>query len=142
MKESNYQHLDEYLKLYPFPQNIVDAAERVATWDQYRKNIIEECGVVIFVFGNKSDSGTITDADGVFKEFEIARQKGKIVIPIGITGGASKKLFDAIASDYDAYFGKYPDTKNLFFRLGNNSTPLADVPNILSEILKTIIGRS
>lgn len=48
-----YRHIDKHLSLRPFPQGVVDAAERKARWKKYREDILEEAGIVVFLFGNK-----------------------------------------------------------------------------------------
>lgn len=52
---SKYKHTDEYLCLRPFPQGIRDATERQNVFTQYRKDMISDTGVAIFMFGNKQD---------------------------------------------------------------------------------------
>ena len=48
--------------------------------------MISEAGVCIFIFGNKLDNGDVVIADGMMEEFQIAKERGKIIIPIGCTG--------------------------------------------------------
>ena len=52
----------------------------------YRDQILSECGVGIFIFGNKVVDGKIVIGDGVIEEFEIAKSRGLKIIPIGSTG--------------------------------------------------------
>ena len=96
-----YRHVDEHLCLRPFPQNIIDPVEREKRWKKYREDMLEETGISIFMFGNKTDaaSSRIVVADGCIKEFEIAEEKGNIIIPIGSTGYAAKMIFDRVKAD-------------------------------------------
>ena len=53
------------------------------------------------MFGNKRDkaTGNIVEADGCIQEFEIAKAKGNLIIPIGSTGYAAKTIFDRVKAD-------------------------------------------
>ena len=58
------------------------------------------------MFGNKKDAktGTIIEANGCIQEFEIAKTKGNIIIPIGSTGYAAKSILENIKNDITNYF--------------------------------------
>lgn len=108
-----YRHIDEHLCLRPFPQNISDPTERAEKWKKYREEMLAETGVSIFMFGNKKDAetGSIIEANGCMQEFEIAKSKGNIIIPIGSTGYAAKTILETVKKDmanYD-YLSKYID---------------------------------
>ena len=96
-----YRHVDEHLCLRPFPQNISDPVERAERWKKYREGILDETGISVFMFGNKRDkaTGNIVEADGCIQEFEIAKAKGNLIIPIGSTGYAAKTIFDRVKAD-------------------------------------------
>lgn len=96
-----YRHVDEHLCLRPFPQNISDPIERAERWKKYREGILDETGISVFMFGNKRDkaTGNIVEADGCIQEFEIAKAKGNLIIPIGSTGYAAKTIFDRAKAD-------------------------------------------
>lgn len=102
---SKYKHIDEHLGLFPFPQNIRDGAEREKQFEEYRKNIIDENGVIVFLFGNKKDlcDNTII-SDGCMQEYAIAKEKGKTIIPIGSTGWAAREIL----SDMEMHISDYP----------------------------------
>lgn len=108
-----YRHIDEHLCLRPFPQNISDPTERAEKWKKYREEMLAETGVSIFMFGNKKDAetGSIIEANGCMQEFEIAKSKGNIIIPIGSTGYAAKTILETVKNDmanYD-YLSKFID---------------------------------
>ena len=108
-----YRHIDEHLCLRPLPQNIIDPTERAEKWKKYREEMLAETGVSIFMFGNKKDAetGSIIEANGCLQEFEIAKAKGNIIIPIGSTGYAAKTILENVKKDmanYD-YLSKYTD---------------------------------
>ena len=111
---SKYKHTDEYLCLRPFPQGIRDATERQNVFTQYRKDMISDTGVAIFMFGNKQDltnPSKIINAPGCWEEFCIARDNQNIIIPIGSTGFMAKEIFDEVKANMDdyKYLEKYMD---------------------------------
>ena len=111
---NKYKHTDEYLCLRPFPQGIKDATERQKVFTQYRKDMISDTGVAIFLFGNKkdpTDSSKIINAPGCREEFSVARDNKNIIIPIGSTGFMAKEIFDEVKANMDdyKYLEKYMD---------------------------------
>lgn len=101
---SKYKHTDEHICLRPFPQGISDVNDRKAKWRKYREEILSENGVAIFMFGNKKGSdGNKVIADGCLQEFEIAKEKGCAVIPIGSTGDAAQKIFEEVKREKEKY---------------------------------------
>lgn len=101
--ESKYKHVDEHLCLRPFPQIASGNAPLGELWKKYRENMIEQAGIAIFIFGNKKVDDNIVVADGMLKEFDIAFSLGKIIIPVGITGGAAAKIHGIIKQNIEQY---------------------------------------
>ena len=106
---SKYKHVDEHLCLRPFPQYVPDPKSLPALWTQYRKEMIAESGISVFMFGNKyikNEGGTNTElvvASGMIEEFRIAKENASIIIPIGSTGWAARQIFDEIEKNIDSY---------------------------------------
>ena len=99
-----FRHVDEHLCLRPFPQNISDPTLRAERWKKYREDILDETGISIFMFGNKKDgSGNIIEAKGCIQEFEIAKEKGNLIIPIGSTGYVAKHIIDIVKASIPEY---------------------------------------
>ena len=128
-----YRHVDEHLCLRPFPQNISDPVERAKRWKIYREDILKETGVSIFMFGNKRDSssGSIIEADGCIQEFEIAKEKDNVIIPIGSTGYAAKTILDEIKGN----ISEYPYLKAYLAQL-EAETDIDELIRIIVEIIK------
>lgn len=132
-----YRHVNEYLCLRPFPQNIADASKRKAHWTKYRKDILEEVGIAVFIFGNKtirdpSGREAVVDADGCIQEFEIAKSLDRVIIPIGSTGYAAKKIYDEVRRD----ISKYPYLVDFIDRLGTETEP-SKLASIVVEIVNS-----
>lgn len=103
--ESKYKHMEEFLCLRPFPQNIDDSEEKRDSHTKYRRTILEEVGISIFIFGNKMADGDVINATGCQEEFEISKEMGKIIIPVGSTGYAAKAIMDEIKGELDDKYG-------------------------------------
>lgn len=96
---------EEQLVIKPFPQFETGEKKLPELWEEYRHRMISLAGIAIFIFGNKSNAiGEIVDANGVFREFEIALQNGLIPIPIGTTGYVTKQITNQIISTPDKYY--------------------------------------
>ncbi len=90
--------LDKILDVWPFPQQFKKS------WPEYRNQLIDKADIVLFIFGNKMDeNNNIVLSKGVLNEFEIARNKNKIIIPIASTGYAAKEIFIKIENDIENF---------------------------------------
>ena len=106
---NQYKHMEECLCLRPFPQNIHDSDERKASHTKYRRTILEEAGVSVFIFGNKIVGTDVINAAGCLEEFEISKAMGKMIIPVGSTGYAAKAIMDEIRGDLDSKYAYLKD---------------------------------
>lgn len=104
-------HLEDSLIIRPFPQHIPDEDERQRVWADYRARILSEVGVALFLFGNKSVGGDVVPADGMEKEWEIARAKGLALLPIAATGSMARTLAERAAADPDAHLAALDATE-------------------------------
>ena len=103
VREKRYAHFDEYLKLYPFPQP-TPGEDFKKLWHDYRQEILKNCGVVVFVFGNKADKdGKKVSASGMLDEYKIAKEQNKILIPVASTGDAAKIIYEKMFEEKEEY---------------------------------------
>jgi hypothetical protein len=96
------KYSEDQLIIKPFPQFPTGDKNLMELWQEYRNNMIEYSGVAIFLFGNKkdkSDPNKIIDADGVYKEFEIARSKKLFLIPVNYTGWMTSKISEELRKE-------------------------------------------
>lgn len=126
---SKFKHIDEHLCLRPFPQGIEDADVRRAKWKQYREEMLDENGIAIFMAGNKRTSENDKAlADGCLQEYQIAKEKGCVIIPIGSTGDAAA----AIYAEVKVNRGHYPYLEPYLDMLGTET----DIDKLVSGVIE------
>lgn len=95
------QKMTDQLQVFPFPAP-ADLLESIQK--NYRDDMISRAGTVIFLFGNKLEDICIREADGMRKEFEIARSHKALLIPVGASGYIAERLWLEMVQKYDDYF--------------------------------------
>ena len=126
---------NERLLLRPFPQG----AKGKNYWKIYRDDMISRAGVSIFIFGNKkTDKGTEL-ASGMKEEFEIAKEKGNLLIPIGCTGYMAQEFWRMINSNMKEYYPDCsPESVEMFSELNIKNDTDTIIENIMHflELMK------
>lgn len=92
--DSRDTKIEDKLKLMPFPLNSTQNESLIETWKKYREEMISQCGIAIYMFGNKQKDGDNVDAEGIEDEFNIATRNGLINIPLSFTGYMAKNLYE------------------------------------------------
>ena len=136
----------DYLIMYPFPKKYYSTHEKDKSIEEkyltYRRKMIDKCGIVFFIFGNREDdNGNIVNASGVHKEFEIAVEKNKYVFPIGATGYMAKELADKVLANFELYNGKMPNIKSILKRLNSPQTTPKDIIDGITQIIDILAFR-
>lgn len=88
--------INDFLTLMPFPQNSSLGIDLDTLYKENREQMIENCGIAIFVFGNKE---TENIASGVMDEYEVSKEHGLVCLPMEYTGGASKEIYYKITQE-------------------------------------------
>ncbi len=123
------------LMLYPFPQRVQDMSKIQEIWAEYRKDMISHAGVSLFLFGNKQKDGEIVLADGIEKEFDIAKEKHNILVPIGCTGYMAERLWHIINDNMDKFYTNINDELREAFAKLNQKT---DDEKLVKDIIAFI----
>jgi hypothetical protein len=123
------EKITDQLKVFPFPA-FSESPETVQL--NYRTDIISQAGTVIFLFGNKLEDIAIRDADGMRKEFEIAKSCHALLIPVGASGYVSEQLWKTIIERYDEYF----DNKEKFGWYEQLGNPAACPEELIHTVLQ------
>lgn len=130
---SRFKHMDEHLCLRPFPQGIIDPDERKSKWKKYREEILNEAGVAIFMAGNKKNAeGQKAIADGCLQEYQLAKERKSIIIPIGSTGDAAATIFADVKTNKD----QYPYLEKYLDILGT-ATDIDKIVNAVMDIIQS-----
>lgn len=86
----------DQLQTFPFPISNNLGNRRASVYRMHREEIIGRAGIAIFLFGNKRNAnGDIVRSEGVWEEYEIARQMGLHIIAVGATGWVAKEIVSA-----------------------------------------------
>ncbi len=134
------KYSEEQLVLKPFPQFETGTKKLDDLWAEYRVKMISQSGISLIIFGNKkNEKGEVVYADGVYKEFEIAKKQGVIPTPIHYTGYMSMQIFKEIQKTYKD-FGisdeVFKDLSELHFDKDNLEKSVEQIVNIISKIVK------
>lgn len=112
-------HVEDFLIMRPFPQFIEDKKERDATWEKYRNDLIGHAGIILVFMGNKLVEGKVVNADGVRKEFEIAKRLGLALVPIGGSEFMARELWEEVSANFTEFYPNCSsEVTEAFSRLG------------------------
>ena len=129
----------DQLILRPFPQHQVGTRPLPELWTQYRHDMLERAGIAIFLFGNKNVGGQTVPSNGLREEFEIAKDKGLFLIPVGLTGYMAEELWKEVdASFVESHHKKGANLKESLKRLGDHATSLDDARGVILEMIKLL----
>jgi len=94
-------------------------------------------GISIFIFGNKLKDGSIVLADGVRKEFEIAKQLNTKLVPIGATGLMAEELYNEMIANFSKFYeDRYLDS---FTKLGDKSLSHDELIKVTIQFINQIL---
>ena len=129
--------LGDRVTMRPFPQFQPDDPRRDVIWANYRRDILSKIGYAIFLCGNKLDTATgqVAPADGMRKEFAIAREMEKTLIPVGATGGVARELWQEVAAT-PARFYKQDSIRQYLKVLGDESKTNEDYIEAIFAIIR------
>ena len=128
-----HRSMDQNLFAHPFPQGNLAIK---ATWHDYRESMISNCGITIFVMGNKIDRTTkkLVPSDGMDDEYGLAQKWNHFLIPVGANGWKAEEYWNNMMSAIATKPG-YNGFENDFMDLGDKSKTLDDLIEILNRIL-------
>lgn len=104
--------------------------DRLDIKNKIREELLEKCGIVIFIFGKSEPNvdGKSLEEDGTYLEYSISNKMGKIVIPIGATGFTSRII-------YNKENAQWVEQKKIYQILGDK---IIDNDKLISNILQAI----
>lgn len=133
------RYSEDQLVMRPFPQFPSNGQDLQTLWEQYRQRMISLSGIAIFLFGNKATpDGHIELANGVIREFEISISKGRIPIPVGVTGFAAERIAQTVLAEPKKYFAGIEWIVPIIGQLADPATPRAEIVKKIIEIVKRL----
>lgn len=124
------------LIMRPFPQFVTGDKTLQELWQDYRERMISLAGIALFVFGNKLEGGSVVNAGGVRKEFEICLKKGLVPIPIPQTGYMAEELYGEVMSNANAIYSGIewiiPEIESIA-AAGNNSEAIMKMISLIAK---------
>lgn len=139
--ENHRGRVDDHIKMRPFPYVSSSQPAPPGIWDAYREEMASSAGIALFVFGNKIVDGEVVEASGVIREFEIAREKGLFVVPIGGTGWAAHTLYERVTADFGTFYPQATDAfREHFQALGEQKQDLSEYFEPLLQLVTQLTG--
>lgn len=131
---------DNKLLLRPFPQGIENEETRIKLWTQYREDMISRSGISIFLFGNKLDPKTreVVLANGMMAEYEIAKEHGTAIVPVGCTGFVSEEIWKDLNQNISKFYPQADEDFRKSFQQLNMKNDYKIVTNNILEFLKRL----
>ncbi|EZS39162.1 hypothetical protein W591_02177 [Staphylococcus aureus VET0332R] len=96
--------LQNHLNILPFSQDSSGDLDLKEVWKKNRLEMISECGMALFLFGNKEKDGKIVLADGLEEEYKIAERQELVRLPINVTGYKTKNLSEQYNEEINIQF--------------------------------------
>jgi hypothetical protein len=133
--------LDRRFIARPFPQPLSGKEPDHAQWAMLRAELGRLSGIVIFIGGQKVVDGRLVEADGVYAEREVADQNGAFLLPIGATGGASKRIAEGLmgAPKEPKARARQPTDKEIAALLDVRKSS-SDLVALATKIVKRVAG--
>ncbi|KGK10824.1 hypothetical protein [Vibrio navarrensis] len=121
------------------PQTEVGTRPIAQVWHDYRTDMISFSGIAIFLFGNKLKDGEVVVADGLIKEFKIAKSNGLLLIPVGATEYASREIYCELLKE--GYFDSdaFPESARKFIdKICDKESELTTIQSEIIDLLKSL----
>jgi hypothetical protein len=96
--------------------------------------MIAGTGYSVFLCGNRETNGKVHIAYGVLEEFEITKRLGKMPIPVGATGHATRQIWEEVMGNLNAFYPGH-DVKDELTVLGDET---ANDEQIITAIFNII----
>lgn len=133
------RYSEDQLVMRPFPQFASSPQDLQKLWEEYRQRMISLAGITIFVFGNKPDKdGKIVEANGVIREWEIAVEKGRVVIPVGVTGFAAQRIWELVSEKPEVYYKDIEWIIPMIAELADSKLIRSELVDKLTRILQRL----
>ena len=125
LSEEHISNIEHHLLMRPFVEHMSETQI-----NHHRESLIEQCKFAIFMFGDSKRHSNIHPSLGVWDEYQMAKAKGKIIIPIGSTGYEAKIIYNDVLNNMTMY----PYLEKYIHKLGNSKEP-EEITKIILQII-------
>lgn len=122
------RHIERRISIRPF-----DDADTPENRSRYRRYLIQQNNIIIFIFGQHCKNGVSLGSRGMYEEFTLAKELNLKIIPIGSTGYESARIWNEVRNNII----DYPYLENFIESLMNEKNPYK-IAQIIIQILSTI----
>ena len=133
---NQYGKIDDQIIMKPFPQHVADPIQRSSIWTKWRYDLIGRSGICLFFMGNKLIDNKIELANGMDEEFEIAKELGLKLIPIGCSGYKASEYYTEIINNLDKYYPSHSD--EFIENLKSLNEPVDKPEQLIEKILDVL----
>jgi hypothetical protein len=89
--------VDDQIVMRPFP---IGADKDNIDTDRYRRDMIRNTGITVFLFGNKEKNGEVTLSEGMDQELKWSSEQQNLLIPVGATGYKAEQYYNELLESY------------------------------------------
>ncbi|MFT7387661.1 MAG: hypothetical protein ACI8VC_000902 [Candidatus Endobugula sp.] len=132
--------VEDRLVLRPFPQSTEGELPLSDLWTRYREDMINHAGIALFLFGNKSSEDGLVLSNGMREEYEIAKNKGLFLIPIGATGYMAEQLWEERNTEIQNSTDVSIKMKQIFSKLGDSDIKAEELIDSVTKIINLMDG--
>jgi len=136
--KSKFVNLEGNLLLRPFPRTAPDGMTLAKFQHLYREDMLRQSGICIVVGGIVRNGSKRQVATGVFAEVALAREIGRPVLPLAITGGAARKVWEEMLEMTTKE--RYGLSKKDILALGNQPASTSDYLQLVDRLLRQLRG--
>lgn len=132
--------LQNHLSILPFSQDSSSDLDLNKVWEENRLEMISECGIALFLFGNKNKDGKIILADGLEKDYHIAKDQELVRLPIKLTGYKAENLSEKYSKEVDKQFNN--NTLSMYEEINEYNWDFSNkqsIDKLVEKIVKLVI---
>ena len=122
------------LLLRPFPRNLPQDMGEAEFNESYRRAVIKPAGVAVFIAGTSRSAPV---SKGVIEEYRIARELGKIPVPVGATGFAARQIWDEVKGSRESIYGGRV-SERLFNRLADPRLSNKQIVAAIFDVIEAV----
>lgn len=130
------KNFNTHVNLFPFPYNVnLSKSDRQELYTRLRENMIINTKITLIICGEKiDDKGELIPSPGVLEEFKISKEQGNLIIPISVSGGAAKLIWENMKSENTIEYTQV-EFNNLNAVWDNYDTILNTVQDIICDYI-------